>query len=1198
MRPVAYGAGDAEARRALDTAAAELARGLLLKKRDAVFAELSEKLGINVGMEEIGRTKWLADTFDLQGIAYPRTEKGHPSFTAGNSGWMHKHEHWLPRLIVKADRYNNAAVNVLETYILGHVVNGRIHAEIHPHRSDAGGTRSLRLSYSNPPLQLMPSHDEEMAPLIRGVFLPEEGEVWASTDFSQQEFRFIAHCAVKLGLTKAAEAAERYRADPNTDFHQFVADITGLDRQTAKAVNFAKAFGAGVKKFAAMIGKSEGEARACFERYDREMPFVAQLAKHCEKAVRKKGHLKLIDGARRHFDHWAPNGTWEKGAGPCPRNEALERVRDPDHPWHGKTLHRVDIHKAMNALHSGICCASHEAVDASLLARDGIVPLLQMHDALECSVTSEAQAERIACLGREAVSLEVPIQTDLKFGRNWGDAEHGWAELHGTSLNGSHVAGEVTRSTITAPMEEEAVQSESEPEPTHICARCRKPPDGTERRSAYNGLWLHRTCEDELLEERLAEEGIRLAPEAKPPEATPPPKPEPVPAPRPAPNGDYSRGENPGGSSVAAYIYRDAQGVPVMKVVRTAAKQFPTYHWNGSAWVKGWPKVLVPYRLPTLLAAPVDALVLICEGEKDVETGIAQGFVCTSSPGGAGKWRSEFAAYFKGRPRVCIVEDNDDAGRRHSADILESLRGIVPELGVLRFPELESGGDLSDYFAAGGSKAYLEKRIADAMQKGAEATEVIEPIDLWGRFDPPPLPNGLLPEVIEQFALEEGELMGADPRGLALSALCVCAAAIPDHVQLKVKRHDSNWLESTRLWGALVGYPSTKKTPIMLRATKTLKRIDAKMCRDYLEELENYNELEREERKGIDKPKQRRLRLEDTTIEGAQEVLKDSPDGVLCIQDELAGWFGAMDKYSGKGAAKDRAFWLQAFNGGSYAINRIQRGVIMIENLSISLLGGIQPDPMRTVAADSSDDGLMQRLIPILLAPGTPDKEPAKYGAGARYDALIERLHELRCPPAPLQFDDDALAVREELVRKHIDLMACEIANKKLAAHIGKYDGIFARLCLLWHCIEGHKGSFVSEPTARRVADFMHRFLLPHAVAFYTDMLELSEDHERLIKVAGYILTKKPTHLTNRDVQRGCSAMRGLRRQETDAVFEQLEALGWIIRTPGKRWSDPPQLHVNPEVHHRFTERTAQETAERAEVREKMLKLVKDRGAK
>ena len=127
------------------------------------------------------------------------------------------------------------------------MVNGRVHAEIHPHRSDEGGTRSLRFSYSDPPLQLMPSRDEELTPLIRGVFLPEEGEVWAKPDISQQEFRLIVHYAVKHGLARAGQAADRYRGDPDTDFHDLVAEMTGLARKDAKAVNFAKAFGAGVR---------------------------------------------------------------------------------------------------------------------------------------------------------------------------------------------------------------------------------------------------------------------------------------------------------------------------------------------------------------------------------------------------------------------------------------------------------------------------------------------------------------------------------------------------------------------------------------------------------------------------------------------------------------------------------------------------------------------------------------------------------------------------------------------------------------------------------------------------------------------------------------------------------------------------------------------------------------------------------------
>ena len=209
-----------------------------LQKRDAVFAEISDKLGADVGMAEIGRTKWLAETFDQHGIKYPRTEKGNPSFTAGNTGWMPRHPHWLPPLIVKADRLNNAAANFLQTL---HPRPRRQRSR--PRRDSPASLRRrrhpfARFSYSDPPLQLMPSHDEELTTLIRGVFLPEEGEVWAKPDISQQEFRFIVHYAARHKLRGAQQAVERYRNDPDTDFHAFVAETDRPRTQVSKERQF------------------------------------------------------------------------------------------------------------------------------------------------------------------------------------------------------------------------------------------------------------------------------------------------------------------------------------------------------------------------------------------------------------------------------------------------------------------------------------------------------------------------------------------------------------------------------------------------------------------------------------------------------------------------------------------------------------------------------------------------------------------------------------------------------------------------------------------------------------------------------------------------------------------------------------------------------------------------------------------------
>ncbi len=124
-------------------------------------------------------------------------------------------------------------------------------------------------------------------------------------------------------------------------------------------------------------------------------------------------------------------------------------------------------------------------------------------------------------------------------------------------------------------------------------------------------------------------------------------------------------------------------------------------------------------------------------------------------------------------------------------------------------------------FQAARREAEREERAAKAAQKQ------VDPVDLWGKFELPTLPRGLLPDILEGFAQDQGTDMGADISGIAMSALAVCAAAIPDNIKLQVKRHSKGWCEAARLWVALVGPVSAKKTPIMAAAARPLRKIDA-----------------------------------------------------------------------------------------------------------------------------------------------------------------------------------------------------------------------------------------------------------------------------------------------------------------------------------------------------------------------------------
>ena len=109
----------------------------------------------------------------------------------------------------------------------------------------------------------------------------------------------------------------------------------------------------------------------------------------------------------------------------------------------------------------------------------------------------------------------------------------------------------------------------------------------------------------------------------------------------------------------------------------------------------------------------------------------------------------------------------------------------------------EGGADFSAIAKKYKSKSGPEKTVSKGDLEGKVNTNKQEsvpflqddPVDLWDNFDPPELPVGLLPQVIEKFALLNGKQMGADPAGLAVAALVTCAAAIPDKIKITVNRH-------------------------------------------------------------------------------------------------------------------------------------------------------------------------------------------------------------------------------------------------------------------------------------------------------------------------------------------------------------------------------------------------------------------------
>jgi hypothetical protein len=152
-----------------------------------------------------------------------------------------------------------------------------------------------------------------------------------------------------------------------------------------------------------------------------------------------------------------------------------------------------------------------------------------------------------------------------------------------------------------------------------------------------------------------------------------------------------------------SYDYSDADGTLLHQVVRFEPKDFRQRRPDGrGGWIwnlNGVRRVL--YRLPELIEAIANGhVVLIVEGEKDVDTLCDLGVVATTNSGGAGKWRDEYNDYLSGAD-VVILPDNDEPGRTHANEVAASLQGVATRVRIVELPGLPANGDVSDWIAAG-----------------------------------------------------------------------------------------------------------------------------------------------------------------------------------------------------------------------------------------------------------------------------------------------------------------------------------------------------------------------------------------------------------------------------------------------------------------------------------------------------------------
>lgn len=381
---------------------------LMRQKEEQCLAEIKKMAGSKV---DVWAAASIATAFDKLGIQYPKTATGLPSFT---KSFLDDHPHPIAKLIIEARELNKTHGTFLSPYLNFSAKDGRIHPHVNQIRSDDGGTVTGRLSMANPNLQQVPARHEIIGPMVRSLFLPEEGQIWAANDFSSQEPRLLVHYATLLDLPGAEKMAQAYRENPDTDFHQMVADMAGIKRKAAKTIGLGLMYGMGKQKLANSLDLPLDEASELIATFHSKVPFLRGTVDAVMKRIEHRasgGSIRTLLGRKCRFPLWEPTEWGVNKA--LPYEQAIIE--------YGPRIKRAMTYKGLNRLIQG---SAADQTKASMVAlhKAGFRILLQVHDEIALSVDKPEDAREAANIMAKSVELEVPSRVDVETGPSWGEA--------------------------------------------------------------------------------------------------------------------------------------------------------------------------------------------------------------------------------------------------------------------------------------------------------------------------------------------------------------------------------------------------------------------------------------------------------------------------------------------------------------------------------------------------------------------------------------------------------------------------------------------------------------------------------------------------------------------------------------------------------------------------------------------------------
>jgi hypothetical protein len=473
------------------------------------------------------------------------------------------------------------------------------------------------------------------------------------------------------------------------------------------------------------------------------------------------------------------------------------------------------------------------------------------------------------------------------------------------------------------------------------------------------------------------------------------------------------------------------------------------------------------------------------------------------------------------------------------------------------------------------------------------------------RGELPEFPIDVLDPASRDFIRRASHGAGVTYAHVAVPLLSIVSGQIGTARRVMAAR---SWTEPASIWTSLVGFSGTGKTPGLDVSKRHLAKVEqnrrekiAELQCDHETRMESARAATKKWKKEVEEavetgrtPPPRpasaielrdfiapRLSVSNATVERLAVLLQARPYGLMIIADELAGLFLNMGRYS-KGS--DKEFWLEAWNGKHYIVERMGRPPVAIDHLLIGITGGLQPDKLvRSFQGD--DDGMYARVLfswppepqyraltneideieddfvsaltrivdlaPITVGEQKPDRLPLSIKAAQSFEAFRQFLHT----------NKQALDGRE---REWWAKGGSQVLRLALTLTF-----------LAWSWASSHEGkpTQIEEESVTAAIRLWRDYFWPHAKAALRQV-GLSEKHANARRVLRWIRsTRKPGELLSlKDIRRDALSQ-SIDAEQTERLLEDLERAGWLRRettpTAGRarhRWQVNEQL-FSPHPH-------------------------------